>query len=114
MADEARACAGDYDALVHFLASECRKNGVTIRLGSAVTAIEASEGGGVVLYTNGDANESRCRNPHGAYSSPERGSCCLRRNAEKAALAVNIGFGNIIKVLLRFETRWWLRKPETI
>jgi phytoene dehydrogenase-like protein len=47
--------AGGYDALVHFLASECRKNGVTIRLGSAVTAIEASDGGSVVHCANGDA-----------------------------------------------------------
>ena len=36
-------------------ASECRKNGVTIRLGSA--AIEASDGGSVVHCANGDANE---------------------------------------------------------
>jgi phytoene dehydrogenase-like protein len=38
--------AGGYDSLVDFLASECRRNGVTTRLGSAVIAIEASDGGG--------------------------------------------------------------------
>src|SRR5262245_19814235 len=48
--------AGGYHALVDFLVSECRKSGVTIRLGSAVTAIEASDGGDMVLYANGDAN----------------------------------------------------------
>ena len=105
--------AGGYAALVHFLASECRKNGVTIRLGSAVTAIEASEGGGVVLYANGDANESDAAIltvpipllREIVLPPPER---------EKAALAANIGFGNIIKILLRFETRWWLENRKDL
>src|SRR6202034_45324 len=48
--------AGGYHALVDFLVSECRKDGVVIRLGSAVTAIEASDEGGVVHCANGDAN----------------------------------------------------------
>jgi monoamine oxidase len=105
--------AGGYAALVHFLASECRKNGVTIRLGSAVTAIEASEGGGVVLYTNGDANESDAA----ILTVPIpllREIVLPPQEREKAALAVNIGFGNIIKILLRFETRWWLENRKDL
>jgi hypothetical protein len=27
---------------------------------------------------------------------------------ERAAAAAHIGFGNVIKILLRFETAWWL------
>ena len=33
---------------------------------------------------------------------------------EKAAVAANIGFGNIIKILLRFETRWWLENRKDL
>jgi monoamine oxidase len=29
---------------------------------------------------------------------------------ERAAAAAHIGFGNVIKILLRFETRWWVDK----
>ena len=49
--------AGGYGSLVNFLASECRRNGVTTRLGSAVTAIEAGDGGALIRCANGDANE---------------------------------------------------------
>jgi monoamine oxidase len=29
---------------------------------------------------------------------------------ERVAAAAHIGFGNVIKILLRFETRWWVEK----
>ena len=29
---------------------------------------------------------------------------------ERAAAAAHIGFGNVIKILLRFETHWWVEK----
>jgi monoamine oxidase len=99
--------AGGYHALLDFLVSECRKSGVTIRLGSAVTAIEASDGGGVVLYANGDANE--CDAVILTVPIPLLTEIVLPPpEREKVAAAANIGFGNIIKILLRFETRWWL------
>ena len=105
--------AGGYDALVHFLASECRKNGVTIRLGSAVTAIEASDGGGLVHCANGDANE--CDAVILTVPIPLLREIVLPPpEREKAAAAANIGFGNIIKILLRFETRWWLETRKDL
>src|SRR6202011_1010521 len=33
---------------------------------------------------------------------------------EKAAAAARIGFGNVIKILLRFETRWWVEKRKDL
>jgi monoamine oxidase len=84
-----------------------------IRLGSAVTTIEASDGGGVVLYANGNANECDAviltvpipLLREIALPPPER---------EKAAAAANIGFGNIIKILLRFETHWWVENRKDL
>src|SRR5258705_4282699 len=33
---------------------------------------------------------------------------------ERVAAAANIGFGNVIKILLRFETRWWGDKRKDL
>ena len=105
--------AGGYGALVDFLASECRKNGVAIRLGSAVTAIEASDGGSVVHCANGDANE--CDAAILTVPIPLLREIVLPPpEREKASVAANIGFGNIIKILLRFETRWWLENRKDL
>jgi monoamine oxidase len=105
--------AGGYHALVDFLASECRKHGVAIRLGAAVTAIEASDEGCVVHGANGDGNACDAviltvpipLLKEIELPAPER---------EKAEAAATIGFGNVIKILLRFETRWWLEKQKEL
>jgi monoamine oxidase len=100
---------GGYGALVEFLTAECRNHGVAIHLGSAVSAIEASKGRGVVRCANGDAHE---------YDAvvltvplPLLKEIVLPpAERERAAAAAHIGFGNVIKILLRFGTRWWVDK----
>src|ERR1700737_3959101 len=49
---------GGYGALVEFLTAECRNHGVAVHLGSAVSAIEASNRRGLVRCANGDAHEN--------------------------------------------------------
>ena len=104
--------AGGYHALVDFLVAECRKHGVTIRLGSAVTAIDASNAGCIIRCANGDRHECDAAIltvplpllREIALPAPER---------EKATAAAQIGFGNVIKFLLRFETAWWAeQRPD--
>src|SRR4030088_260031 len=100
---------GGYGALVEFLTAECLNHGVAVHLGSAVSAIEASNGRGVVRCANGDAHE---------YNAviltvplPLLKEIVLPPvERERAAAATHIGFGNVIKILLRFETRWWVDK----
>ena len=101
--------AGGYGALVDFLTAGCRNHGVAIHLGSAVTAIEASNGKGVVHCANGDA--------HGydavVLTVPLpllKGILLPPTERERVAAAAHIGFGNVIKILLRFETHWWGEK----
>jgi len=99
--------AGGYGALVEFLAAQCRNHGVKIHLGAAVAAIETSHGRAVVRGDNGslqvcDAVILTVPLPllnEIALPAPER---------ERAAAAADIGFGNVIKILLRFESPWWL------
>jgi monoamine oxidase len=100
---------GGYGALVEFLTAECRNHGIAVHLGSAVSAIEASNGRGVVRCANGDAHE---------YDAvvltvplPLLKEIVLPpAERERAAAAAHIGFGNVIKILLRFETCWWVDK----
>jgi monoamine oxidase len=97
---------GGYGALVEFLTAECRNHDVAIQLGSA---IEASNGRGVVRCENGDAHE--CDAVVLTVPLPLLKEIVLPPAvSEKAAAAAHIGFGNVIKILLRFETRWWVDK----
>ena len=97
---------GGFGALIAFLVSECRRHGAAINLGAAVTAIEA-RGGRVA---------ARCRdgNVHEADAAiitvplpllPDLGLPGETR--EKTALVADMGFGNVVKILLRFKTKWW-------
>jgi len=101
--------AGGYGALVDFLASECRKHGVAIHLTSSVSAIEASNTKATARCANGDAHE--CDAVVLTMPLPLLKEIVLpTAEREKAAAAAHIGFGNVIKILLRFETRWWVDK----
>src|SRR3981189_3072856 len=104
---------GGYAALVEFLTAECRNHGVAIHLGSAVAAIEASNGRGVVRCANGDAHE--CDAVVLTVPLPLLKEMVLPpAERERAAAATHIGFGNVIKILLRFETRWWTDKRKDL
>ena len=98
--------AGGYGALIGFLVSECRSEGVSIRLGAAVTAIEERRG----------RIAGRCRD--GAVMEADAAILTVPlpllheielpwAAREQAAATADIGFGNVVKILLRFATRWW-------
>jgi monoamine oxidase len=98
--------AGGYGALISFLVSECRKEGASIHLGAAVTAIEERRG----------RIAARCRD--GAQLEADAAILTVplpllhdiklpQAAREQAAASADIGFGNVVKILLRFATRWW-------
>jgi monoamine oxidase len=98
--------AQGYGALVENLLSACRRNGATIHFGVAVTAIDEDRG----------RITARCR--HDAIFEadaavlavplPLLAEIALPSAArERAAAAADIGFGNVVKILLRFATKWW-------
>src|ERR1700724_4363884 len=104
---------GGYVVLVEFLTAECRNHGVAIHLGSAVSAIEATNGRVVVRCTSGDALD--CDIVVLTVPLPLLREIVLPpAEREKAAAAARIGFGNVIKILLRFETRWWVEKRKDL
>jgi monoamine oxidase len=98
--------AGGYGALVGHLATECRRDGATIRLGAAVTAIEEASGRVAAHCHDGTAVEADAAIL--TVPLPILSEIALPPAArERAAAAVDIGFGNVVKILLRFARAWW-------
>jgi monoamine oxidase len=100
---------GGYGALIDFLSAECRNRGVAIHLGSAASAIEVSDGRVIVRCTNGGVHD--CDAAILTVPLPLLKEIVLPpEHRDRAAAAAHIGFGNVTKILLRFETRWWVDK----
>jgi monoamine oxidase len=95
-----------YGALIEFLASECRKHGASIHLGAVVTAIEAAGGRIAAQCRDGTVVEGDVVIL--AVPLPLLSEIALPPAArEKAAASADIGFGNVVKMLLRFAAPWW-------
>jgi monoamine oxidase len=103
--------AGGYGALIGYLAAECHKQDAVIHLNTAVSAIEANDGRALVHCINGNSYTAdrviltvplpvlqEIALPHGI--------------SEKFTAVANIGFGNVVKILLHFKTHWWTRGKE--
>jgi monoamine oxidase len=98
--------AGGYGALISFLVAECRREGVSIHLGAAVTAIEERRGGIAARCHDGAQLEADAAIL--TVPLPLLHDIALPQAArEQAAASADIGFGNVVKILLRFATRWW-------
>jgi monoamine oxidase len=98
--------AGGYGALIDFLVAECRGYGVAIHLGAVAIAIEVRGGKTVVRCANG--NEHTGGATILTLPPPVLQTISLPEAVkQKAKFAGRIGFGNVIKILLRFQARWW-------
>jgi monoamine oxidase len=99
--------AGGYGALIEFLVSECRRQGATIHLLSIVTAIDESRGRIAAYCHDGaihDADAAIVTVP-----LPILREIKLSHSVrEKVTASTNIGYGNVVKILLRFTTKWWI------
>jgi monoamine oxidase len=99
--------AEGYGALIDYLASECRRHDAAIHLGAAVTAIDEVRGG-IAAHCRGgatfEADAAILTVPPPILSEIELPPAAR----EKVAVAeADIGFGNVVKILLRFATKWW-------
>jgi len=103
---QARISEG-YGALVEFLAKECRRNKVQIHLGKEVEHIDMSDKKAVVRCTDAELFEA----DKVIVTVPISllGQITFRPRMPRVEEAVSkIEFGDAIKVLLRFESRWWV------
>ena len=98
--------AEGYGALIDYLASECRRHGAAIHLGAAVTAID--EAGGRIAARCHDGAMFEADAAILTVPLPLLSEIALPSAArERVAAAADIGFGNVVKILLRFATKWW-------
>ena len=98
--------AEGYGALVEYLAAECRRHGAAIHLGAAVTAIDEGRGRIAARCQNGAVFEADAAVL--TVPPPLLSEIALPPAArEKATASTDIGFGNVVKILLRFQTTWW-------
>ena len=97
---------GGYGALINFLVSECRKQGTTIHLLSVVTAINESHGRLVARCQDGTIYEADAAIV--TVPLPILRDISLPNAVhEKVAASADIGFGNVVKILLCFTRKWW-------
>jgi monoamine oxidase len=99
--------AGGYGRLIDFLVARCRSDGVAIYFNSVVNAIASAGPGALIRCANGAAH--KCDVVVLTVPLPLLKDISLPpAERERAAAAADIGFGNVIKILMRFQTRWWL------
>jgi monoamine oxidase len=98
---------GGYGAMIDFLVAECRKHGAAIQLSVTVSAIEMAAGRVVVRCTDG--RSVACNAVIVTVPLPLLKEIALPpAERERAEAAADIGFGNVVKLLLRFKSDWWL------
>jgi monoamine oxidase len=98
--------AEGYGALIDYLASECRGQGAAIHLGAAVTAVRLA-GGRIAAHCR-DGAVFGADAAVLAVPLPILSEIALPpATRQQAAAAADIGFGNVVKILLRFATKWW-------
>src|SRR5262249_33515183 len=99
--------AGGYGALIKFLVSECRRQGASIHLGSAVTAIDESRGRIAACCRDGATLEADAAILTGPLLVLSDIALPQAVREKAAAARTDIGFGNVVKILLRFTTKRW-------
>ena len=98
--------AEGYGALVAHLAAACRRDGGVIELGAAVAALEAGGGRIAAHCSSGAVFEADAAIL--TVPPPLLREIALPPSARgRAAAAADIGFGNVVKILLRFASKWW-------
>jgi len=104
--DQQARIAEGYGTLIEYLISECRRLGASIHLGAAVAAIDAGRDRITARCHDGTAFEADAVILTVPLSLlPEIALPAATR--KKVAASTDIGFGNVVKILLRFATSWW-------
>ncbi len=96
---------GGYGALLKFLESECIKNGAEIILNSAVLSVERV-GAGLVIKTEDKKYEAQ----KAVITVPLpilKEIKFVPDIKEKLGVVSHIGFGGVIKLVVKFKTRFW-------
>jgi monoamine oxidase len=99
--------AGGYGALIDYLAAESRRHGAVIHLKAVVKEIEAAAGSVVVRCADGTVRAGTSAILTVPLPLLDEITLPPAVREKVSAAAKDIGFGNVIKLLLCFKTRWW-------
>lgn len=98
--------AEGYGALIDHLVRHCRNHGVVLHVGAPVTAVEDQRGHIVARCRDGGAIEGDAVIL--AVPLPILSEIALPpAERPRVAATCDIGFGSVVKILLRFQRRWW-------
>lgn len=98
--------AEGYSALIDYLASDCGRHGAAFHFGAPVAAIDASGQRVAAICRDGASFEADAAIL--TVPLPLLSEIVLPPAArQRAAAASDIGYGNVVKLLLRFATAWW-------
>ena len=105
---------GGYGALIDFLVKDCRTHSVVLHQSAKVVAIESENGGAAVRCADGSAY--LCDVAILTVSLPLLNEITFppAERERVAAVAAHIGFGNVIKIVFRFRSRWWLERRKVL
>ena len=99
--------AEGHGALIQYLETECRRYGASFHFGAAVMSIEEVRQGIAAHCRDGTIFEADAAIL--TVPLPLLSEIALPPVARKrAAAAADIGFGNVVKILLRFATKFWV------
>jgi monoamine oxidase len=98
--------AKGHGGLIDYLVSECRRFGAALHLGAAVMAID--EAGGRIVVRCHDGATFEADAVILTVPPPLLSEIALPPSArQRSVAAADIGFGNVVKFLFRFATKWW-------
>lgn len=99
--------AGGYAPLVGFLEAECRRHGVTIVFGAEAKAIETADSAASVRCADGSSFAATAVIVTVPLPILAAFSFQPALPPQVSAALGDIGFGDVLKILLRFGGRWW-------
>ncbi len=100
-----------YGALLNFLEVECIKNGVDIILNSPVNNVALEHNNTFVKTEKGDIYKSQ----KAIVTVPLpvlKDITFIPDINQKIKLLSKIGFGGVVKILIKFKSRWWIKTLE--
>jgi monoamine oxidase len=102
---------GGYGRLIEYLTSQCRKHDVEIHLGVPVKAIE--ENGNRIVARDISGNTFEGDTAILSVPLPILSEISVPATLKRRLEATrDIGFGNVVKILLRFQRMWWTERAD--
>lgn len=113
-ADEQYRITGGYRVLLEALANECRQLGVDIQLNTVAKTIRWQTARVDVMTTQGafTASQLLLTVPLGVWQAPTEAEAHIAFEPplpEKLAAANKLGYGHVVKFVLRFRNAFWTR-----